>query len=91
MRFLFTMPSLVYVATTSGAIHLTNYYRDVLRSGAPAEGAAGKALHHAALPLSLATGTTAVGLLTLCYTELIPIRVFGFYSAVGVVVSAVSS
>ncbi len=26
---LFTMPSLVYVATTSGAIHLTNYYRDV--------------------------------------------------------------
>jgi predicted RND superfamily exporter protein len=86
---LFTMPSLVYVATTSGAIHLTNYYRDVRASGAPAEGAAGKALHHAALPLSLATGTTAVGLLTLCYTELIPIRVFGFYSAVGVVVAAV--
>ncbi|MEX2139288.1 MAG: MMPL family transporter [Pirellulales bacterium] len=86
---LFTMPSLVYVATTSGAIHLTNYYRDVRATGAPAEGAAGKALHHAALPLSLATGTTAVGLLTLCYTELIPIRTFGFYSAVGVVVSAV--
>jgi predicted RND superfamily exporter protein len=85
---LFTMPSLVYVATTSGAIHLTNYYRDVRAAGAPAEGAAGKALRHAALPLSLATGTTAVGLLTLCYTELVPIRVFGFYSAVGVVVSA---
>jgi predicted RND superfamily exporter protein len=86
---LFTMPSLVYVATTSGAIHLTNYYRDVRASGEPAAGAAGKALHHAALPLSLATGTTAVGLLTLCYTELIPIRTFGFYSAVGVVVSTV--
>jgi predicted RND superfamily exporter protein len=85
---LFTMPSLVYVATTSGAIHLTNYYRDVRSAGAPAEGAAGKALRHAALPLSLATGTTAVGLLTLCYTELIPIRIFGFYSAVGVVVAA---
>jgi hypothetical protein len=85
---LFTMPSLVYVATTSGAIHLTNYYRDVRTAGGPAEGAAGKALHHAALPLSLATGTTAVGLLTLCYTELVPIRIFGFYSAVGVVVSA---
>lgn len=85
---LFTMPSLVYVATTSGAIHLTNYYRDVRAAGAPAEGAGGKALRHAALPLSLATGTTAVGLLTLTYTELIPIRIFGFYSAVGVVVSA---
>jgi hypothetical protein len=28
---LLTMPSLVYVATTSGAIHLANYYRDQLR------------------------------------------------------------
>ena len=27
---LLTMPSLVYVATTSGAIHLANYYRDQL-------------------------------------------------------------
>ncbi len=86
---LFTMPSLVYVATTSGAIHLSNYYRDVLAEGGPAEGAAGKALRHAALPLGLATGTTAVGLLTLCYTELVPIRIFGFYSAVGVVVSGI--
>lgn len=84
---LFTMPSLVYVATTSGAIHLSNYYRDVIMEGEPAAGAAGKALHHAALPLALATSTTAVGLLTLCYTELVPIRIFGIYSAIGVVVS----
>lgn len=85
---LFTMPSLVYVATTSGAIHLSNYYRDVRLEGYPAAGAGGAALHHAALPLSLATGTTAVGLATLCYTELIPIYYFGLYSAIGVLVSA---
>lgn len=85
---LFTMPSLVYVATTSGAIHLSNYYRDVRLEGHPARGAGGHALKHAALPLSLATGTTAVGLATLCYTELVPIYYFGFYSAIGVLVSA---
>ncbi len=85
---LFTMPSLVYVATTSGAIHLSNYYRDVRLEGHPARGAGGHALKHAALPLSLATGTTAVGLATLCYTELIPIYYFGLYSAIGVLVSA---
>ncbi len=85
---LFTMPSLVYVATTSGAIHLSNYYRDVRLEGLPAAGAGGAALKHAALPLSLATGTTAVGLATLCYTELIPIYYFGLYSAIGVLVSA---
>ena len=41
---LFTMPSLVYVATTSGEIHLTNYYRDVPPPPARRpKGAAGKA------------------------------------------------
>ncbi len=82
-----TMPSLVYVATTSGAIHLSNYYRDEVAETGSRLGAAGRALRHAALPLGLATGTTAAGLLTLCYSELIPIQMFGIYSAVGVAVS----
>ncbi len=81
-----TMPSLVYVAAISGAIHLANYYRDSIHE-AGLEGAAMRAIKHAWLPLSLATGTTAVGLLTLCYSELVPIQLFGFYSAVGVVIS----
>jgi predicted RND superfamily exporter protein len=82
-----TMPSLVYVATTSGAIHLSNYYRDDVAETGSRKGAAGRAIRHAALPLGLATGTTAAGLLTLCYSELIPIQMFGIYSAVGVAVS----
>jgi uncharacterized protein len=83
-----TMPSLVYVAAISGAIHLANYYRDTLHQEG-LEGAPGRAVAHAVLPLFLATATTAVGLLTLCYSELVPIQMFGLYSAVGVVVSAV--
>ena len=69
-----------------GAIHLANYYRDAIHESG-LEGAAMRAIQHAWLPLSLATGTTAVGLLTLCYSELVPIQLFGFYSAVGVVFS----
>jgi len=84
---LLTMPSLVYVATTSGAIHLANYYRDQLAETGVQEGAAGRAVHHALLPLSLATGTTAVGLATLAVSELVPIRMFGIFSAAGVVAS----
>ena len=84
---LLTMPSLVYVATTSGAIHLANYYRDQIAETGVVEGAAGRSVHHALLPLSLATGTTAVGLATLAVSELVPIRMFGIFSAVGVVVS----
>ena len=86
---LLTMPSLVYVATTSGAIHLAKYDRDQLAETGVQEGAAGRAVHHALLPLSLATGTTAVGLATLAVSELVPIRMFGIFSAVGVVVSFV--
>ncbi len=84
---LLTMPSLVYVATTSGAIHLANYYRDQIAETGKLEGAAGEAAVHALLPLSLATGTTAVGLATLAVSELVPIRMFGIFSAVGVVLS----
>lgn len=83
---LLTMPSLVYVAAISGAIHLANYYRDTLYEDGLV-GAPERALKHAALPLSLATGTTAVGLLSLCYSELVPIKLFGLYSAVGVAAS----
>ena len=84
---LLTMPSLVYVATTSGAIHLANYYRDQIAETGIVEGAAGRSVHHALLPLSLATGTTAIGLATLAVSELVPIRMFGIFSAIGVVVS----
>jgi len=85
---LLTMPSLVYVAAISGAIHLTNYYRDTVLEHGP-EGAPGRAVRHAALPLGLATGTTAVGLLTLLICELVPIQSFGLYSAIGVVATLI--
>lgn len=86
---LLSMPSLVYVTATSGAIHLANYYRDYVRENGVTADAPEHALAHAFLPLSLATGTTAVGLLSLVYSELVPIKLFGIYSAIGVVVSVV--
>jgi predicted RND superfamily exporter protein len=83
---LLTMPSLVYVAGTSGAIHLANYYRDTVRQHG-LEGAVDRTVKAAWLPLALATGTTAIGLASMYITELVPIRLFGVYSAIGVVIS----
>jgi predicted RND superfamily exporter protein len=80
-----TMVPLVYVAAMSGAIHLSNYYLESLaRLGS--EWAVSDAVRHAILPLTLATVTTAVGLLSLWYSDLEPIRLFGLFSAVGVMV-----
>jgi hypothetical protein len=85
---LMTMPALVFVAAASGAIHLSNYYRDAVASGG-ATGAAGRAIRHAWLPLALATGTTGIGLASLAISELVPIKLFGIFSALGVAASFV--
>jgi hypothetical protein len=80
---LLTMPSLVYVAAVSGAIHLANYYRDTVRQYG-LEGAATRAVKEAWLPLFLATATTGIGLASMYISELVPIQHFGLYSALGV-------
>ncbi len=86
---LITMVPLVYVTGISGAIHLSNYYLEALGHSSPAE-APGKAVAHAAVPLVLAAITTAFGLLSLCYSELNPIRQFGLFSAIGVIIGSLA-
>jgi len=82
---LITMAPLVYVSGMSGAIHLTNYYLDAVDEGAPDP--VRQAVMQALLPLILATGTTAIGLLSLEFADLLPIRQFGRFSAFGILVS----
>lgn len=85
---LLSMPPLVYVAATSGAIHWANYYREEVEKGG-ARGAPARATAQARLPLVLATATTSMGLLSLAASELSPIRHFGVYAAIGVAASLV--
>lgn len=83
---LLSMPSLVYVLGISGAIHVVNYYRDEVRIRGKT-GAPGRALRHAIMPCSLASLTTAIGLASLYTSNLAPISNFGFYSAIGVLMT----
>ncbi|GHT11129.1 hypothetical protein FACS1894170_04300 [Planctomycetales bacterium] len=80
---LLSMPALIYVLAMSGAIHFINYYHDAIRE----EGldmAPERALRHAWSPCFFASLTTALGLLSLYTSHLIPITKFGIYSALGV-------
>lgn len=79
-----SMPSLVYVLAISGAVHLVNYFKDAVVEGG-IEGATERAVMHAFKPAMLCTTTTALGLVSLYASELTPIRKFGIYSALGVV------
>ncbi|RMF40785.1 MAG: hypothetical protein D6753_10905, partial [Planctomycetota bacterium] len=80
---LLTMPSLVYVLGMAGAIHIINYYRDAVEERGP-DGAPERAISHAVVPCTLAAITTAIGLLSLCSSNILPIRKFGIFSAMGV-------
>jgi uncharacterized protein len=80
---LMTMPALVYVLAMSGAVHMVNYYRDAVRERGLA-GAPERALLHGWRPCALAAFTTALGLLSLCTSEIVPITKFGAFSAAGV-------
>ena len=83
---LMSMPSLVYVLGLSGAVHIVNYYKDAVEHTG-LEGAPEMALRHGWGPCTLAAFTTAIGLLSLNTSHLIPIEKFGTFSAIGVVAS----
>ncbi len=85
---LLTMPSLVYVLGMAGAVHIINYYRDAVTEHGTA-GAPERAITHAFIPCSLAALTTAIGLLSLCSSNILPIRKFGIFSAMGVMATLV--
>lgn len=85
---LMSMPSLVYVLGLSGAVHIVNYYRDACYEDGP-ELAAETAVAHGWFPCTLAAFTTALGLVSLCTSNLTPIQKFGFFSAIATMATVI--
>ncbi|QDS89482.1 MMPL family protein [Rosistilla ulvae] len=82
---LVAVPTLLYVLTVSGAVHLANYYRDGLRE-VGADQAGFRAVQVGWKPCALASLSTAIGMASLIVSDLSPIRNFGIYSALGVAI-----
>lgn len=85
---LLSMPSLVYVLGLSGAVHIVNYYREECHLSGE-QGACERGLSHGWFACTLAAFTTALGLLSLVSSNLIPIQKFGFYAASGTMATLV--
>ncbi len=85
---LMSMPPVVYVLGLSGAIHIVNYYRDARRESG-LEGAAERAIGMGWAPCTLAAFTTAVGLGSLFTSDILPIKKFGMFTAIGVMATVV--
>ncbi|TXT32715.1 MAG: exporter of the RND superfamily protein-like protein, partial [Planctomycetota bacterium] len=77
------LPVMVMVFTLEVCVHLLSYYVN-------AEGSVDRfqvMFHHAVKPCFLATFTTAIGSLSLCVSEFIPVRQFGWAGTLGSLVA----
>lgn len=81
------MPTLLVVLTISATIHIINYWRESADEGGCEPIA--KAVKMGARPCLLATVTTAIGIGSLIISKLGPIRDFGTFSMIGVLLSFV--
>ena len=82
---LVVMPTLMFVLTVSGAIHVSNYWKHSATKNPVT--AVVEAVKMARVPCTLASVTTAIGLLSLMTSTLRPVRQFGVYSAIGCLIS----
>jgi predicted RND superfamily exporter protein len=80
------VPVLVFVLSVSASVHLANYYRDAVRLHGP-EAAPREALRAGWQPCLIAAVTTALGLVSLGVSHVVPVRSFGLYGAAGVLAS----
>ena len=91
------IPTLTYILTTSGSIHLLHYARadggeseaDKGEEGNGAPGSGRRALRVGWRPCALSAATTAAGMLPLCRSEFPAVREFGLYCATGIAGSLV--
>ena len=85
---LMSMPSLVYVLGISGAVHVVNYYRESVSEVGMAT-APDNAVKLGFWPCTMAAFTTSLGLISLATSNIVPIRKFGCYAAIGVIATLV--
>lgn len=84
------LPTLVFMLTLSAAVHLANYYRDVVCDSEQGVGemrAGERALQIGWRPCALATITTVIGFGSLYISHLSPVWQFGSLAAVGLSLS----
>lgn len=77
------IPSLAYILTVSGSLHLVNYGRSFTSPSAS------QILRCGCKPCSFSALTTAAGMLSLCRSSFPAVREFGWYCASGVLISLV--
>jgi len=85
------LPPLVLVLAIADDVHIIQHYTQCRREGAGHEAAWKHTVRHLITPLLAASGTTALGLLSLATSPVDAVRTFGLGAALGVMVDFVIS
>jgi hypothetical protein len=80
------VPVLLCVLTISASVHLSNYYRDAIRESGLA-GAPVRAVRAGWTPCALSATTTALGVGSLLVSHIQPVKSFGIYASLGMLLS----
>ncbi|HIL88103.1 MAG TPA: hypothetical protein EYM25_05235 [Deltaproteobacteria bacterium] len=81
---------LISIGVADG-IHIYSDYRDHRLAGKPREEAVRLMLERMTMPVVMTSVTTAIGFLALAVTEIVPIRTFGVFVAVGTMLAMLYS
>lgn len=81
------LPTILFVVGMSDAVHILNRYIEELRNGLPKLEAVRVTFKEVGLATFLTSLTTAVGFLTLIVIRIVPVKEFGIYSAIGVMIA----
>lgn len=80
------LPTLTFILGVSGCVHMVNYYRKASTNGFGLA-SADQAVVDGGYPVALSSTTTAIGLMSLAASSVVPIKMFGFYSGCGIIAS----
>ncbi len=81
------LPTLLWVLSLAGSIHITRRYQEHRATGLPLNDALRKALAETSKPCTIASVTTALGFLALLTANMAPVRELGIYAASGILCS----
>lgn len=85
------LPPVLSIICMSNIIHLSSKYSTILSLGTSKEEALTRTFRELKRPTFFAALTTAVGFFTLSITDILPIRTFGIFMGIGVLLSFVVS
>lgn len=81
------LPTMIFIAGMSDVVHFFSKYFEELSAGRPREQIYPLILKEVGFPTFLTLLTTVVGFLSLLFSDIRPIRDFGIYTSVGVIIA----